>query len=52
MTGECFYQMGMLDKALDHYTAALEIYLLFPDWMTRVRFDPPLPPTPPPLPAK
>ena len=38
MIGECFYQMGMLDKALEHYSLALEITAVFPDWMIRVQF--------------
>ncbi len=38
MCGECYYQMGMLDKALEHYTAALRLYCAFPDWMTMVNF--------------
>ena len=38
MCGECYYQMGVLDMALQHYTNALQIYCLFPDWMVKVRF--------------
>ncbi len=38
MIGECFYQMGMPDKALEHYGLALEIAAVFPDWMIRVQF--------------
>lgn len=40
MIGECYYQTGMLDKALEHYTNALGIYVTFNDWMTRVQFIP------------
>jgi CHAT domain-containing protein len=40
MCGECYFQMGILDKALQHYTAALQIYKTFPDWMIRVQFPP------------
>ncbi|MBN2578476.1 MAG: hypothetical protein JXB10_05745 [Pirellulales bacterium] len=40
MIGECYYQMGVLDQALEHYTAALQLYLAFPDWMVRVQFMP------------
>lgn len=40
MVGECYYHMGDLDKALDHYTAALALYQAFPDWMMRVQFPP------------
>jgi CHAT domain-containing protein len=40
MIGECFYQMGMLDKALEHYSVALELAAAYPDWMIRVQFPP------------
>jgi len=40
MIGECYYHMGALDEALEHYTAALRLYLAFPDWMMRVQFPP------------
>jgi CHAT domain-containing protein len=40
MIGECYYQMGMLDKALEHYNSALEICATFSNWMVSVRFDP------------
>jgi tetratricopeptide (TPR) repeat protein len=39
MMGECYYQMGMLDKALDAYTDALRIYVAYPDWMVRMNFS-------------
>ena len=38
MMGECYYQMGELDQALDQYTSAIRLYLAFPDWMIRVVF--------------
>jgi tetratricopeptide (TPR) repeat protein len=38
MCGECYYEMGMYAKALDHYTAALEIYLMYPNWLVQVNF--------------
>ena len=38
MMGECYYQMGELDQALDQYTSAVRLYLMFPDWMIRVVF--------------
>ncbi|MBU4399555.1 MAG: tetratricopeptide repeat protein, partial [Planctomycetes bacterium] len=38
MCGECYYQMGALDKALQHYTNALQLYCRFSDWMVKVRF--------------
>ena len=40
MCGECYFQMGILDKALQHYTAALQLYKTFPDWMMKVQFPP------------
>ena len=40
MIGECFYQTGILDKALEHYNLALELAALFPDWMVRMQFQP------------
>ncbi len=40
MIGECYYQMGMLDKALEHYNSALEICVTFPNWMVNVQFLP------------
>ena len=38
MCGECYFQMGVLDQALLHYTNALQLYQQFPDWMTKVQF--------------
>ncbi len=38
MLGECSYQMGDLNTALEHYTSAVRLYLAFPDWMRRVQF--------------
>jgi len=40
MIAECYYHMGSLDQALEHYNAALRLYLAFPDWMMRVQFPP------------
>ncbi|MEN6406557.1 MAG: CHAT domain-containing protein [Thermoguttaceae bacterium] len=40
MCGECCYQMGMLDEAIKHYTAALQLFQSFPDWMSKVQFSP------------
>lgn len=40
MCGECYFQMGMFEQALPHYTAALQIYRTFPDWMLKVQFPP------------
>jgi tetratricopeptide (TPR) repeat protein len=40
MTGECYYQMGNLAAALEHFTQALTLYAAFGDWMIRVQFPP------------
>ncbi|MBN1393763.1 MAG: CHAT domain-containing protein [Pirellulales bacterium] len=40
MCGECYYQMGALDKALEHYSNALRLFCRFSDWMVQVRFAP------------
>jgi len=40
MIGECYYQMGHLGKALDHYTAAVRLYVAYSGWMLRVQFPP------------
>lgn len=40
MCGECCYQLGQMDEALDHYASALKLYLAFPTWMVRVQFPP------------
>jgi CHAT domain-containing protein len=47
MCGECYYQMGIFDKALEHYTSALELYLAYPNWMVSVNFAPIWPQIPP-----
>jgi len=46
MIGECYYEMGQLDKALQNYNDALGLYLTFSDWMLWVDFDrmPAIPP--------
>lgn len=44
MLGECYYQMGELNTALEHYTSAVRLYLAFPDWMRRVQFPPTIQP--------
>ena len=38
MVGECYYEMGMLGEALDHYTAALKLEIAFAPWMSQVQF--------------
>lgn len=40
MVGECYHEMGRLDEALSHYTAALRLYVAYSDWMIRVQFAP------------
>lgn len=44
MAGECYYHMGDLGQALEHYTAALKLYAAYPDWMIYVQFPPHLTP--------
>lgn len=46
MTGECYYQMGKYPEAVEHYSAALELYVAFNDWLIPVRFDPNIRPEP------
>jgi tetratricopeptide (TPR) repeat protein len=38
MMGECHFQMGQFDEALDNYTSAIKLFLTFSDWMLRVQF--------------
>lgn len=38
MQGECLYALGLLDEALVHYTAAIQLYLSYPDFLMRVQF--------------
>lgn len=38
MTGECLYQMGQNQAALEQFAASLKLYLAFRDWMVRVQF--------------
>lgn len=40
MIGECHYQMGNLGEALEHYNAAIRLFLRFNDWMLLVQFPP------------
>ena len=44
MCGESLYQMGKYRAAVEHYNAALNWYLAYPDWMLRVQFPPVLQP--------
>jgi len=45
MVGECYYHMGHLNQALEHYTAALQLHVAFSDWMIRVNFPPTIRPS-------
>ncbi len=38
MQGECWYAMGRPDQALPHYTAAIQLFLSYPDFLMRVQF--------------
>ena len=38
MLGECFYQMGQYDHAVEQFEAALNLALVYSDWMLRVQF--------------
>ncbi len=40
MCGECYVQMGAFDAALPHFTDALQLFVRFSDWMTKVQFPP------------
>ena len=44
MVGECYYQMGYLEEALGHYTAALKLASAYSEWMLRVQFRPAIQP--------
>ncbi|HEX4149952.1 MAG TPA: tetratricopeptide repeat protein, partial [Pirellulales bacterium] len=46
MTGECYYQLGQYSQALDNYTAALQLYAAFYDWIIRVQFPATINPAP------
>ncbi|NQT39367.1 MAG: hypothetical protein HQ581_17855, partial [Planctomycetes bacterium] len=46
MIGECYYHMGQLPDALQHYTAACNLYAEYGDWMTRVQFPATIRPSP------
>ncbi len=43
MAGECYYQLGQPQKALEQYDAALKLFVAHSDWMTRVQFRDPAP---------
>jgi tetratricopeptide (TPR) repeat protein len=44
MCGECYIQMGAYDAALPRLTEALQLFVRFSDWMTKVRFSPTISP--------
>ena len=44
MVGECYYQMGRLDQALEAYTSAVQLYLAYPEFLIRVQLPPSLGP--------
>ena len=38
MTGECYYKLGQYGEAIESYTAALNLYVAFSNWMGSVQF--------------
>jgi tetratricopeptide (TPR) repeat protein len=38
MMGECFFEMGQFNLALEHYNSALQLYVRYPDWMILVQY--------------
>ncbi len=38
MIGECMYQMGDLAGALEQYSAALQVFLRYPDWLLLLEY--------------
>ncbi|MBN2024407.1 MAG: CHAT domain-containing protein [Pirellulales bacterium] len=40
MCGECYYQMGQLPEAMEHYISAINLYIAYSDWIIRVKFQP------------
>jgi tetratricopeptide (TPR) repeat protein len=49
MAGECYYQMGQPQQALEQYNAALKLFVAHSDWMMRVQFPPTIGPAPNPV---
>lgn len=45
MIGECYYQMGKYDEALDQYTAAVRMYVTYNNWLISAQFQAALPPS-------
>jgi hypothetical protein len=44
MSGECYYQMGQPQQALEQYNAALKLFVAHSNWMMRVQFPPAIAP--------
>lgn len=44
MAGECYFQLGQPERALEQYNAALKLFVAYSDWMMRVQFPPSLGP--------
>ena len=44
MTGESYYKLGQYGEALDSYTAALNLYVAYANWMVSVQFPPTISP--------
>lgn len=40
MVGECYYQMGQHQRALENYNSAVSLYLANHNWMVSVQFPP------------
>ncbi len=40
MAGECYFQLGQTQAALNQYDAALKLFVAYSDWMMRVQFPP------------
>jgi len=40
MVGECHYYMGNPVQAIEHYNAAIKLFIRFSDWMVHVQFPP------------
>ena len=45
MIGECMYQMGDLAGALEQYSAALQVFLSYPDWLLLLEYPNAIPPS-------
>ena len=45
MCGECLYQMGQNDAALDQFNKAIQLQIAFNDWLIPVKFSPVITPS-------